>query len=156
MLGLFTDFSSTRTAYLFFSLLAFFLYLILYILNVINVINMDKLRGIPWNLIVSPTINLIFKLSEYPIYIAFLQTFVLDVFFIITLFSCSVAAASRETQLNNSNNNLLLSVTNRGAFGSAAVNFHIYPHRKDVFPLKELFFRENLFSKRFSATAIGF
>lgn len=47
------EFASARTAYLFFSLLAFFLYLIIYLLNLLNITRMDKFRGIPWNLIVS-------------------------------------------------------------------------------------------------------
>lgn len=98
LLKLFPDMNGTRSAYLFFTILAFLLYLALYIINLLNIINMDRVRQLPWNLI----------------------TFALDVFFLITIFSCSVAAACRESQMNNTNNGLLLSITNRGAFGSAA------------------------------------
>lgn len=58
--------------------------------------------------------------------INFFKNFVLDVFFLVTMFSCSVAAAVRESQLNNTKDQNLRNITNRGAFGSAAVRFLFY------------------------------
>lgn len=52
LLKLFPDMNGTRSAYLFFTILAFLLYLALYIMNLLNIINMDRVRQLPWNLIV--------------------------------------------------------------------------------------------------------
>jgi hypothetical protein len=53
----------------------------------------------------------------------------MDVFFLITIFSVSVAAAARESQIRHSNSVSLHLLVNKGAFASAAVCIYSDIHK---------------------------
>ncbi|CAF0710167.1 unnamed protein product [Brachionus calyciflorus] len=88
---------ATRGAYLFFSIVGFFVAILLFLLNILNIVSLGFLNRLPWNLITLST----------------------DLLWLIPSFIVSIVAAVRETEAKNLAEPTSKAV-NIGAFGSAA------------------------------------
>ena len=91
-----TNFSSTRSAILFFSIVGDFISIVIYITHVANIVNHSKLSKIPWTILV----------------------IISDVIGLIPTVILAIVAAMRENDQKSQNNQ---SVSN-GAFAAASVS----------------------------------
>jgi hypothetical protein len=89
------DIAASRSAYLFFSIVGWFIAIILFLLHVFNVVSLGFFNRLPWSLITLAT----------------------NVLWLIPTFVLGIVAAVRETEVKNLSNN---NCCNTGAFGSAA------------------------------------
>jgi hypothetical protein len=96
----YSGFTSTRTAYLVFGISGYIIYTILFFLQLANII------------------NVVGFLRKLPLEVIFLG---LDIFFLLSMFSVSVAAAVRENQLGNYESGIYDTFL-LGAFAAASVS----------------------------------
>jgi uncharacterized membrane protein len=92
-----SDIAATRSAYLFFSIVGFFIAIILFVLHALNIVSLGFFNKLPWSLI----------------------TLMTNLIWLITTFVLAIVAAVRETDvkgLRTINNDCC----NVGAFGSAS------------------------------------